>query len=182
MKKLISLFLLIAMVLCLAACREATPTQPGVHNDVLDTLMAVRYRGETNKLSQLAPQSYWDWYEGQGRSIAELVQYSSGAYHSWINIMGAQFGDNLTVTYTVTGEDTMDAETLSAIANALEKQYAIAADTVKGGKVLTVSLTITGSLLSESTEEEYLLVTVDGKDYAVLITEVGDGISVTFRM
>lgn len=182
MKKLISLFLLAAMVLCLAACNDAAPTQPTVHNDVLDTLMAVRYRGETNKLSQLAPQAYWDWYEGQGRSLADLVQYSSGAYHSWINVMGSQFGDNLTVTYTVTAEDTMDTETLSAIANALEKQYAIAAATVKNGKVLTVSMTIAGSLSSDTSESEFLLVEIDGKDYLVMITEVADGISVTFRM
>jgi len=178
MKRIFAL-LLAAMLLCLCGCSNE-PTET-VHNDVLDILMAVRYEGKTEELAKLAPEAYWDWYEGQGRSMDALLSYSKGIYYSWVNTMSAQFGSDLKVTYTVTDETVMDSQTLAAIVSALERQYGMDASTVTGGTVLTVSLTITGSTSSDTTVSEYMLITVSGSDYPVLLDDSGDELTVTFR-
>ena len=179
MKRFLSALLVAAALLCLCGC-SSEPTET-VHNDVLDTLMAVRYEGKSEELTKLAPQAYWDWYENQGRSIDELLSYSKGIYYSWVNSMTAQFGSDLKVTYTVTEETVMDSQTFAAIVSALESQYGMDSNTITGGKVLTVSMTITGSASSDTMPSEYMLITVSGSDYPVLLDDSGDELVVTFR-
>ena len=175
MKRLFAL-LLVLMMLAFAGCSEEI-----VHTEALDTLMAVRYEGQSDRMTQLAPQAYWDWYENQGRSIEDLVAYSEGAYYSWVNIMSSQYGEALEVTYTVTDQDDMDSETFAAVVNGLER-YGIQSDAVENGRILTVDETIDGSKLTETQEKEYMLVAIEGKDYIVYFEETDTGLTVYFRM
>lgn len=181
MKRFLSALLAAATLLCLCACNSENKPTETVHNNVLDTLMAVRYEGKSEELTKLAPQAYWDWYEGQGRSIDELLSYSKGIYYSWVNTMGSQFGSDLKVTYTVTDETVMDNDTLAAITSALERQYGMDGKTITGGKVLAVSMTITGTAGSDTIPSEYMLITVSGGDYPVSLDDSGDELVVTFR-
>ena len=71
--------------------------------------------------------------------------------------------------------------TLAAIVSALESQYGMDSNTITGGKVLTVSMTITGSASSDTMPSEYMLITVSGSDYPVLLDDSGDELVVTFR-
>lgn len=181
MKKWIALLLAAATMLCLAACND-TPVPPdGKHNDVLDKLVAIRYRGESEKIRELAPQEYWDWYKSQGRSVEDLITYSTGAYNSWLSVMGSQYGENLTVGYDITGEKALDAETQAQYAAKLEEVYGIDADTVKDGKVLSVTFTITGSAMTDTIDSEFTMLTVGSKQYLVRAADDNGDFTVTFQ-
>ena len=177
MKKLFALLLVLAAVLICVGCSSDS----FVHHEVLDTFMAVRYEGQFDKMNQLAPQEYWDWYKNQGRSIDDLLSYAEGAYYSQLNMMVRQFGEDPKVTYNITDDDTMDGDRLDRIANALTK-YGIETSGVKNGRVITVDLTITGSQASDTTEEVYELVTIGEGEYVLYITEDENTFSVSFRM
>lgn len=179
MKKLISLLLAAAMVLCFAACNDTTPE--GVHNDILDTLVGVRYRGESSKITELAPKEYWDWYEGQGRSVEELITYSTGAYNSWLDVIGGQFGNNLTVTYTIASEEPLDDATMNRYASKMEEKFGIDAKTITDGKELTVAFTLTGSLMTDTINSNFTMVTIAGKQYLILSVDQDGEFSVSFQ-
>ena len=180
MKKLISLLLAAAMLFCFSACNDTTPE--GVHNDILDSLMAVRYRGEASRVTELAPQEYWDWYEGQGRSIDELITYSTGAYNSWLNVIGGQYGNNLTVTYTIASEKALDSATMNRYASKLEEKFGIDAKTVTDGKELVVTFTLTGSLMTDTIDSNFTMVTIGGKQYLILSVDQDGAFSVNFQI
>lgn len=166
MKRLFSLLLILLTLAGLAACQEEV-----VHKDILDTVMAVRYRGEAEKAIQLAPQAYWDWYAAQGNSMDELADYSKGIYYSWVNIMSTEFGTDLKVAYTIVSEEALKSDRLEKIAKSLETQFEIDADTVTHGWALHVKETITGSKKSDTQERDYYQLRIGGTDYIVNITE-----------
>lgn len=179
MKKYISLLLAVVVIFCLAACSD--PPE-GNHNQALDNLVAVRYRGESASITKLAPKEYWTWYESEGRKVSELITYSSGAYNSWLNVIGGQYGENLTVTYTITSEETLDKDTQKRFIQEMERKYGIDADTISGGKTLFVTFTLTGSLKTDTIDSEFILFTIDGTQYLVRAADDNGNFTVDFQI
>lgn len=171
MKKIFPLLLCAILLLC--AC-----SQPQQTDDVLDLFFSVRYQGKTENMTRLAPQEFWDWSASQGRSVEDVIAYAQGAYNGWLG----QFGSDLHVSYTVLREEALDDALLQDIAQALHKQYDIDTDAITAGRKLTVKLTVKGSQLQDTTQNDYILITVHGTEYVVMVDDENGSFTVTFRM
>lgn len=147
----------------------------------IDTLIDVSFEGKVDKIKNLAPEEYWDWYEEEyDADIDDMIEEAEDNFDDMMDYYEEQYGDNIRVSYKVDKKKELSDRKLEGIAEALADKYDIDEDKVTAGYELDVELSIKGSEDDDENETEITVIKYKGKWYAVSWYKYGDEYNASF--
>lgn len=168
----------LAVVLAFFIFGGSKPTDP------LDTYIDIIYNGKFDKMKDMAPQEYWDWYEDEyDQTIDDIIEEAEDEYDDMMDSMEDKYGKNIKITYEVTKEKDLSEKKLEKIAEALEDKYDIDASKVSEGKEIKYDVTITGDEDDDTNDDlEMTVIKYNGKWYKINYYEYSDELYVYFSI
>lgn len=184
MKRLLAFLLALVMVLAFAACGEKTddktdgdkPGKPAApakaaYLTPLETNIAMRLEGAFDTLETALPQVTWDWYAKEYRYSKQDVIDNMKMQHENRPIqLKAEYGEDMTVTYTVTSDTAMESDDLTKIAQKLKNLYKLDETKITEGRYLVYDILLSGSKKeTTSSDIPFAVVKFDGVWYHVVL-------------
>lgn len=175
MKKIVALFLVLAMLFALAACgknNESGETgstngnnQTGETENTGDNTSAsktdyksavelfanAKYGLATDELVNLVPEAYWQFYELSGMPRSSLVNEAKYAVEQTFGYYSEAFGASFAIAVEINEATGLSASELADIAGLLAEQKGIQTSDVSAAYTIKATLTFTGT--STATEE-----------------------------
>ena len=177
---LVAIIAAVAVIAVIAVLFLADPFKWFGRKAALDKWLKVFYVGEDiAEPEDLYPEAVLDYFEENGNSLVD--EWSEGIEQNR-EYMEEAYGKDVKVSYKVTEEEKLDDGDLKDVAEMLEEQYGLDADSVKKGYWMQFDLTVKGSEEEEEVEDaEILALKIDGKWYvANVMVEDGDYVYVGF--
>ncbi len=181
MKKLFALLLALIMVFTLAACGEKSddgdkagkPEAPAEASYLtpLEINIAMRLEGKFDTLETALPQVTWDWYVKEyGYSKKDVIDNMKMQHESRPIQLKAEYGEDMTVTYTVTSDTAMESDDLTKIAQKLKNLYKLDETKITEGRNLVYDVILSGSKKeTKSSNIPFAVVKFDGVWYHVVL-------------
>lgn len=184
MKKVFALLLVLATVFAFAACGEKAdeksdggktekPAAPAkaAYLTPLETNIAMRLKGAFDTLETALPQVTWDWYAKEYRySKQDVIDNMKMQHERRPAELKGEYGDDMTVTYTVTSDTAMESDDLTKIAQKLKKLYKLDETKITEGRYLMYDIVLSGSKKeTKSSGISFAVVKFDGVWYHVVL-------------
>ena len=86
----------------------------------IDTLIDVSFEGKVDKIKNLAPDEYWDWYEDEyDEDLDDIIEEAEESFDDMMEYYEEQYGDNLRVSYKVDKKKELSDRKLEGIAESV---------------------------------------------------------------
>lgn len=147
----------------------------------IDTMIAIGYKGQVEKIKDLAPAEYWEYMEDEyGMDVDEVIEEAEEALEDTLESLEDEYGENVRVSYKVTKKKKLSDKKLEGIAEALADTYDLDEDKFTEAYELDVEMTIKGSEDDDENEDELTVIKYKGKWYIINWYKSGDGYRANF--
>lgn len=134
----------------------------------IDTLIDVAFKGKIEKITDLAPEEYWDYLEEEyDVDIDDILDEAEDSFDDMMDTYEDEYGDNIRVSYKVEDKKKLSDKKLEGIAEALADEYDLDEDDFTEAYELDVEMTIKGSEDDDDQNAEITVIKYKGKWYAI---------------
>ena len=156
-------------------------TAGGGYTKPIDTLIDVTFKGKVEKITELAPQEYWDYLEEEYEvDIDDIIDQAEDSFDDMMDYYEEEYGDNIRVSYKVEDKKELSSRKLKGIAEALADAYDMDEDDFTAAYELDVEMTIKGSESDDDSDAEITVIKYKGKWYAISWYKSGDEYRASF--
>lgn len=134
----------------------------------IDNYIDVSCYAKANKLGDLAPKEYWEWYEDEyDKDLKDLKDDIKDNAKEIKDEYKDEYGKNYKVTYKIKDKETLDKDDLEELAENISDRYDIKESKIKKAYELEIKFTIKGSEDKENSEMTLYSVKIGSKWYLV---------------
>ncbi len=142
----------------------------GAEEKAVKNYLDIQYKGKINKIESLAPKAYWEWLEDeQDVTVEDIIdEYEEEeSYEMMMEFLEEEYGDNVKISYKITGKEKLSKKKLEKIADGIKDNYDIPSKKVTAAYEIEVEMKVKGSEDEDEDENEIIVAKVDGKWYPV---------------
>ena len=134
----------------------------------IDTLIDVGFKGKIEKITDLAPEEYWEYLEDEyDVDIDDILDQAEEGLDDTLENLEDEYGDNIRVSYKVEKKKQLSDKKAKGIAEALADEYDLDEDDFGDVYELDLEMTIKGSEDDDEDEAEFTVIKYKGKWYAI---------------
>ena len=147
----------------------------------IDNMIAVTFKGKVEKIKDMAPAEYWEWYEDEyDMDIDDIIEEAEDEFDDMMDYYEEEYGDNVRVSYKVKDKKKLSDKKLEGIAEALADRYDLDEDKFTEAYELEIEMTIKGSEDDDEDDAEFSVIKYKGKWYGITWYKSGSDYSASF--
>ena len=140
----------------------------GGYTKPIDTLIDVTFKGKVEKITDLAPEEYWEYLEEEyDVDIDDIIDEAEDNLDDTLDSLEDEYGDNIRVTYKVEKKKELSEKKVEGIVEALADEYDLDEDKFGTAYELDLEMTIKGSEDDDTDDSEITVIKYAGKWYMI---------------
>ena len=170
-KRLLAALLAACMCFTLFACGkddddddEGSSRKMG-YEKAIENCMDVYFKGKFDKLENLAPEAYWDYWYSRGYIGPDELARDYYDFESMQERYEGEFGSRFSAKYKIKESEKISSDDLAEMREIMNEEYDIPKTTVKAGYIILIEFTYQGSYGKEINREEVYALQIDGNWY-----------------